>query len=79
MYKLYTFVGKALGIKLAGKGNLVLFMKGLLLIRTLKNVQLKDSQGNGLFVLFLWGKRGVFRGRGGKRAVPRGGGNGHSK
>jgi hypothetical protein len=32
MYKLYTFVGKALGIKLAGKGNFVLFMKGLLLI-----------------------------------------------
>lgn len=57
MYKLYTFVGKALGIKLAGKGNLVLFMKGLLLIRTLKNVQLKDSQGNGLFVLFLWGEK----------------------
>ena len=39
------------------------------------NVQLKDSQGNGLFVLFLWGKKrgcsaeeeknGLFHGDGG--------------
>lgn len=48
-----------------------MFMK-ILLIRTLRNVQLKDCQGNGLFVLFLCGKKGVFRGRGGKWAVPLG-------
>lgn len=48
-----------------------MFMKRLL-IRTLRNVQLKDCQGNGLFVLFLCGKKGVFRGRGGKWAVPLG-------